>query len=203
MKTDSPEMLALATGRPGEAAKAGLEQVRNEVLPALTAAFGEAVEEMPTPFEIPQVSVAPARIHAVCAWLLERGFNLLDDLAGVDYLPRNPRFEVVYHVIAIPSLQRLRLRVHLDGEKPELATVSDLWSNANPAEREVWDQFGIVFRGHPNLTRILNPDDWEGHPLRRDYPLRGPRTLHAEVAPADENRFHPIKFPEDGDQGEH
>ncbi len=164
---------------------------------ALAAAFEGAVKELPTPCDIPQVEVAASKLHAVCAWLKERGFNLLLDIGGVDYLPRDPRFEVVYHLLAVPSMQRLRLRVMLpDEEHPKVASVSDLWQSANPAEREVWDQFGIVFTGHPNLTRILNPDDWEGHPLRRDYPLRGPRALHSEEAPADRNRFHPIHFDE-------
>lgn len=197
IKPEAPEMLALKNSQPGEIAAQAVETVRHEVIPALVQAFGEAVEEINTPFDIPQVKVAPAKIHAVVTWLKEQGFNMLDDLAGVDYLPRDPRFEVVYHLVAIPSLQRLRLRVQIAGDKPEVATISDLFTSANPAEREVWDQFGIVFRNHPNLTRILNPEDWEGHPLRRDYPLRGPRTTHSEVAPADQNRFHPIKFIED------
>lgn len=163
----------------------------------LAAAFEGAVKELPTPYDIPQVEVAAARLHAVCAWLKERGFIMLLDIGGVDYLPRDPRFEVVYHLLAVPSMQRLRLRVMLPDEvHPKVASVSDLWQSANPAEREVWDQFGIVFTGHPNLTRILNPDDWEGHPLRKDYPLRGPRELTSQAAPADRNRFHPVHFNE-------
>lgn len=195
MKLDAPETKALATKQAAEMARAGIETVKSELFPALTAAFGEAVKELPEPYGVPQLEVDAAKVHAVCLWLKDHGFNMLLDLGGVDYLPREPRFEVVYHLLAVPSMERLRLRVPLpNAEHPQLATVSDLWQSANPAEREVWDQFGIVFKGHPNLTRILNPDDWEGHPLRKDYPLRGERALHSDTATADQNRFHPIKF---------
>lgn len=177
---------------PGELA---LARTRAEVVPALLAAFPEGVAELPTPFALPQLQVTPSRIRDVALWLKEQGFNMLVDLGGVDYWPQRQgedRFEVVYHLMALPDLRKLRLRVPVGGGKPELPTLSDLWPNAGPAEREVWDQFGIRFRGHPNLTRILNPDDWEGHPLRKDYPLRGHRAM-APILPADQNRFAPFK----------
>lgn len=174
---------------------AALEQVKAEIVPALLAAFPEGAAELPTPFEIPQVQVAPAQIRKVAEWLKGRGFNMLLDLSAVDYYPRrqgSDRFEVVYHFFAFPQLWKLRVRVPVGGDKPEVPSLTGLWDNANPAEREVWDQFGIRFAGHPNLTRILNPDDWEGHPLRKDYPLRGPRAL-IQLMPAEENRFAPFK----------
>src|SRR5690606_8874935 len=93
-------------------------------------------------------------------------------------------------------LWRLRLRVPVEESAPEVPTVSDLWPSAEPAVREVWDLFGIRFTDHPNLTRILLPDDWVGHPLRKDYPPQGARAAHAG-APADRNRYLAPKRPGD------
>lgn len=179
---------------PGAAA---LEQVKTELVPALLRAFPAGVTELPTPFETPQVLVAPELVLDVARWLKERGFNSLHDVAGVDYLgypdrTAANRLEVVYHFLALPQLWRLRLRVQLPADKPELPSLADLYQSANPAEREVYDQFGVRFRGHPNLTRVLNPEDWEGHPLRKDYPLRGPRAL-VPLLDAEDNRFFPIR----------
>jgi NADH-quinone oxidoreductase subunit C len=120
-----------------------------------------------------------ARLEALRA----EGYTMLLDLGAVDYLERAPRFEVVYHLLKMPisaanvaqvgTPNRLRLRCGLtDGE--HLPTASDLWKSADWAEREVYDLFGIIFDGHPDLRRIQMPHDWEGHPLRKDYPLRGP-----------------------------
>ncbi|GMR04549.1 MAG: hypothetical protein BMS9Abin23_0447 [Thermodesulfobacteriota bacterium] len=102
----------------------------------------------------------------------ELQMNYLVDVAGVDYYEERPRFEVVYHLYSTSKKHRIRLRVKLnDGES--IASVTDFWRGANFPEREAFDMFGIVFDGHPNLKRIYLPHDWEGHPLRKDYPLRG------------------------------
>jgi len=175
---------------------AAQEAMRQTLLPALLERFPKGVEELPTPFDIAQLKVMPDKLRDVCVFLKEHGFNVLMDVAGVDYLPRTPRFEVVYHLVALPSLWRLRLRVPVEESHPEVPTVSDLWPSANPAEREVWDLFGIRFAGHPNLTRILLPDDWVGHPLRKDYPLRGEREK-AMGPVAERNRYHAPKRPGD------
>lgn len=175
---------------------AAQEDMRRTLIPALLERFPEGVEEMPTPFDIAQLNVAPDKLRDVCAYLKEQGFNVLMDVGGVDYLPRTPRFEVVYHLVALPALWRLRLRVPVEESQPEVPTVSDLWPAAEPAEREVWDLFGIRFAGHPNLTRILMPAEWVGHPLRKDYPLRGPREDAAGPA-AQRNRYHAPKRPGD------
>ncbi len=98
--------------------------------------------------------------------------NHLSDVLGVDYLPARPRFAIVYHLYSIPFKIRVRLKTMLaDGESIE--SLTPLWKGANCAEREVYDMFGVTFDGHPNLTRIYLADDWVGHPLRKDYPLRG------------------------------
>jgi len=98
-------------------------------------------------------------------------FALLSDVTCVDYLPQEPRFAVVYHLLSLEHRRRLRLRVWVTESQPELPSVAGIWPGANWYEREVYDMFGITFKGHPNLRRILMPDDWEGHPLRKDYPL--------------------------------
>lgn len=99
--------------------------------------------------------------------------DYLIDITAVDYMPREPRFEVVYQLHSIKHGHRLRLKVPLaDGET--IPSVTGVWRTANWHERETYDMFGIEFTGHPDLTRILMPDDWEGHPLRKDYPIEGP-----------------------------
>ena len=108
----------------------------------------------------------------------ERGlqFDLLSDISAVDRFPIEPRFEVNYHLLSIPLHQTLRLRVWISTKDPVLPTVIPVWPTANWHEREIFDLFGIRFEGHPDLHRILMPDDWEGYPLRKDYPVEGFRT---------------------------
>jgi len=104
----------------------------------------------------------------------ELRYNFLSDLTCVDWHPLSPRFEVVYHLLSIPRKVRLRLKVRLV-EDESIESITSVWPSANFYEREVFDLFGIRFVGHPNLTRILMPEDWEGHPLRKDYPVEGYR----------------------------
>ena len=103
-------------------------------------------------------------------------FDFLSDISGVDRFPIEPRFEVNYHLLSIPLHWTVRLRVWLPGKDPVVSTVIPVWPTANWHEREIFDLFGIRFDGHPDLHRILMPDDWEGYPLRKDYPVEGFRT---------------------------
>ena len=103
-------------------------------------------------------------------------FDFLSDISAVDRFPIEPRFEVNYHLLSIPLRQTVRLRVWLPGQDPVVSTVVPVWPTANWHEREIFDLFGIRFDGHPDLHRILMPDDWEGYPLRKDYPVEGFRT---------------------------
>lgn len=108
--------------------------------------------------------------------------NLLSDVTAVDYLEvgRTPRFDVVYNLYSLEHFHRLRLRVPV-GEAPEecrIDSICGLYKGASFMEREVYDLFGIVFKGHPNLRRILMPDNWEGHPLRKDFPLGGAKSFY-------------------------
>jgi NADH-quinone oxidoreductase subunit C len=102
-------------------------------------------------------------------------FNLLTDATCVDRFPHEPRFELNYHLVSIARRDKVRLKVRLSGGDAVVDTLVTVWPGANWLEREIFDLFGIHFSGHPDLRRILLPDNWEGHPLRRDYPVEGAR----------------------------
>jgi len=104
-------------------------------------------------------------------------YNFLTDATCVDRIPAEPRFELNYHLVSIPRREKVRLRVWLRGNDPVVDSLVPVWPGANWLEREIFDLFGIRFHGHPDLRRILLPDDWEGHPLRRDYPVEGYRDV--------------------------
>jgi NADH-quinone oxidoreductase subunit C len=130
---------------------------------------------------IETLEVSPANIVEVCLSLKEtRQFVRLADLTAVDWHPSEPRFEVVYHLHSIERNERLRLKCRVSGDAAEIDSVTSVWRSANWHEREVFDLFGIVFRGHPDLRRIMLPEDWEGHPLRKDYPLSGDKYRYKE-----------------------
>ena len=124
------------------------------------------------------ISVEAARIHDALSELRDEGYRLLVFLTCVDHLADSSkewpaRFELLYEVRDMEKLRDLRVRAFVDGEPPEIDSVHDLFPPANWDERETYDLFGVVFSGHPELTRILMPDDWVGYPLRRDYPVGG------------------------------
>jgi NADH-quinone oxidoreductase subunit C len=124
------------------------------------------------------ITVDRAQIREACALLRddkEVPFNYLSDVTCVDWHPSEPRFEVIYHLLSIPKKERVRLKVRLDGASPVVESITSVWPGANYFEREVFDLFGIRFTGHPYLRRILMPEDWEGYPLRKDYPVEGYR----------------------------
>jgi NADH-quinone oxidoreductase subunit C len=121
----------------------------------------------------PILTIDPAQIVPVCRILKHSaGFERISGITGVDWWPREPRFEVVYLPHSFRNNARLRLNVRLD-EDEAIESVCSVWRGANWYEREVFDLFGIHFRNHPNLERIMMPADWEGHPLRKDYPVHG------------------------------
>lgn len=117
--------------------------------------------------------VSPEQIVEVCRVLRdEYGFELLVEETAVDYWPeQNPRFHVVYRLRSLQKNSLIGLRVPLNGNAPSLPTIEGIYRNANWFERELWDMFGIQIEGHSDLRRIIMPYDWEGHPLRKDYPL--------------------------------
>jgi NADH-quinone oxidoreductase subunit C len=119
--------------------------------------------------------VTKAALLSMCEFLKtdpDLQMNYLVDVIGVDYAPAVPRFEIVYHLYSIPQRHRIRLKVKVE-EGASLPTVTGIWPAADFPEREAYDMYGIIFDGHPNLERIYMPHDWEGFPLRKDYPLRG------------------------------
>jgi NADH-quinone oxidoreductase subunit C len=129
----------------------------------------EAIE----PSDQPSLRVPEAHLVEICRVLHddpEFAFVLLADITAVDWWPREPRFEVVYHLAS--ERERLRLKVALNGHDAHLPTLQQLWPAANWLEREVWDMFGIVFDDHGDLRRLLMPEDWEGYPLRKDFPVQ-------------------------------
>jgi NADH-quinone oxidoreductase subunit C len=100
-------------------------------------------------------------------------FNFLSDLTCVDRFPNEPRFELNYHLLSISRREKLRIRVHISGANPAVTSLTPVWPGINWHERETFDLFGVRFEGHPDLRRILMPQDWEGYPLRKDFPVEG------------------------------
>jgi NADH-quinone oxidoreductase subunit C len=133
----------------------------------------EAIVDARAGFGELTLGIAPAQIVDVCRVLKNTvGFERLSAVTAVDWWPRAPRFEVVYLLHSIQKNARLRMNVRL-AENEDIDSVCSVWRGANWYEREVFDLFGIRFRNHPNLERIMMPTDWEGHPLRKDYPVHG------------------------------
>ena len=122
------------------------------------------------------LEIAAEKIVPVCRFLKDvEQFVRLSTVTGVDRYPREPRFEVVYHLHSLERNERLRLKCRLAGDQPEIDSVVPIWRGANWYERETFDLFGIRFRNHPDMRRIMLPEEWEGHPLRKDYSVTGTR----------------------------
>jgi NADH-quinone oxidoreductase subunit C len=146
------------------------------VLDRLTTTFSESVLETHSDFGDDTAVVRPERWLDICRWLRTdpaMSFDMLVDLCGVDYPDRVPRIEVVLHLYSIDKRHRLRLKARVgdeEGNGAEIASIVGIWSGANWFERETWDMMGVKFHGHPDLRRILMYPEFEGHPLRKDYP---------------------------------
>jgi NADH-quinone oxidoreductase subunit C len=121
------------------------------------------------------LTVAAEEIRAAAATVKAAGYNFFEDVTAVDWFPSSPRFQLSYHIVSHTYKERIRLQVLLDGDAPAVESITTVWPSANFYEREVFDLFGIGFEGHPNLRRIMMPDDWQGYPLRKDYPVEGYR----------------------------
>jgi len=139
-----------------------------------------AIEPAPSGDGMPSVYIAREHLQQICFELRDRPelrFAFAADITAVDFMPREPRYEVVLHVASFGAavgseVKRLRIKVRVPGTDPRLPTTSAIWPSMNWAERELWDMFGIMLDGHPDMRRILMPDDWEGHPARKDYPVQ-------------------------------
>lgn len=135
--------------------------------------FGEYIQDIVYRLGEQTVVLDAAGLRAVATWLRdERDYVMCADVTAIDCnQQREPRFRVVYHLLSPARRERLRLKVPVGEENAVVPSVVEIWPGANYFEREVYDMFGIKFEGHPNLKRILMPEDWDGHPLRKDFPL--------------------------------
>jgi NADH-quinone oxidoreductase subunit C len=121
--------------------------------------------------------VEPGRIGAVLGQLRERGYTFMASLHGVDYYPHEPRLGVIYELLDMRRVDRITVKLRVSSDAPVVHSVTPDWPTANHQEREVYDMFGVVFQGHPDLRRILMPEDYEGNPQRRDFPVGGEPVL--------------------------
>jgi NADH-quinone oxidoreductase subunit C len=142
----------------------------------LAAALADLAATAKFEFNELTIEVAPANIVAILRRLKnDLNFERLSTVTCVDRYPAEPRFEIVYHLQAIAAKQRLRLKARLSGENPEIDSAFPVYRSANWYEREVFDLFGVRFLNHPDMTRIMLPEDWDGHPLRKDVSVTGTR----------------------------
>jgi NADH-quinone oxidoreductase subunit C len=121
--------------------------------------------------------VNPESVHDTLTHLHGKGYNFLASLHGVDYYPEEPRLGVLYELLDMQTVDRISVKARVHTEQPSIKTVTDIWPGADHPEREVYDMFGVVFEGHPDLRRILMPEDYEGFPQRRDFPIGGEPVL--------------------------
>jgi len=132
--------------------------------------------DIKNPFGEEAIEVAPDNIlNALGRLKRDHKFERLTSVTGVDRYPAEPRFEVVYHLQSVANKRRLRVKARVSGANPEIESAVPVYRSADWYERETFDLFGIRFRNHPDLRRIMMPEDWEGHPLRKDYPVTGTR----------------------------
>ena len=157
-------------------------QTTNPVVAKLRSWSANAIEEV-IEYRGDTTIVVPRKVlrsvAEQCRDTEELKFNLLTDATCLDRYPMEPRFELNYQLISIPLKQKLRIRVKLSGNDAVVDSLFPVWKGANWLEREIFDMFGIQFTGHPDLRRILLPDDWEGYPLRKDFPVEGYRDIPA------------------------
>jgi NADH-quinone oxidoreductase subunit C len=121
------------------------------------------------------LTIAAEKIRDACATVQNAGYNFFEDLTAVDWYPASPRFQLSYHILSHAYKERIRLRVMVDEAQPVVESITPVWAGANYYEREVFDLLGVRFDGHPDMRRIMMPDEWTGHPLRKDYPVEGYR----------------------------
>jgi NADH-quinone oxidoreductase subunit C len=146
--------------------------------PAITALRSELPDALvDSRFDRGELTLTIARDHIreAAAIVQKSGYNFLEDVTCVDWLPAKERFQVTYHILSHSLKQRIRLIALVEEADPVIASITSVWPSANFYEREVFDLFGVRFGGHPNMRRIMMPDEWEGHPLRKDYPVEGYR----------------------------
>jgi NADH-quinone oxidoreductase subunit C len=162
------------TATPGKDAVLEAHATNRAISSLLTSLPGSIVD---AEFDRDELTITIERdqIRAACTTVQSAGYNFLETVTCVDWYPSEPRFRVIYHILSHSLKERVRLCAMVDSIDPSIDSITPVWPSANFYEREVWDLFGVRFHGHPNLRRIMMPDEWEGHPLRKDYPVEGYR----------------------------
>lgn len=165
------------TGETGQEEKRTVldEHAANPAVAALTQQLPGAIQEAIFDRQELTLTVSRESIVAVCRTLRTAGFNFMSDLTCVDWYPNQPRFQVTYHLLSMSMKQRVRLCVMVGEGDLSVDSITEVWPAANFYEREIFDLFGVRFGGHPNLRRILMPEDYSGNPLRKDFPVEGYR----------------------------
>ncbi len=146
----------------------------SDIIDRLRAQFGDDILNAEEVFGDPVFTISPSRYVEVARFLRDDrdlAFDFLDFLSGVDHRPKGGGYEVVTHLYSTSHSHHVRLKVQCDAENPHAPTLSQIWPGANWHERETWELLGIVFEGHPHLVKLLLPEQFEGHPLRKDFAL--------------------------------
>lgn len=167
------------------------ETTTNLTIEKITKKFQDVILDSATYRGDDRIVVKKEKIFEIAKFLKtspELSYNFLSDIFGIDYLPKKPRFEVVYNFYSMENKTRIIVKSPVDIEDCNITSLTPLWNAANWLEREVYDMFGINFTGHPNLTRILMWDSFDGFPLRKEFPLRGKKPLENRYAPDDIRR---------------
>ena len=121
------------------------------------------------------LTVSSENVVAAARALQQAGYNFFEDVTAVDWAPSEPRFQITYHILSHGMKSRIRLVARVSGQNAVIDSITPVWPSANFYEREIFDLFGVTFTNHPNMVRIMMPEDWQGHPLRKDYPVEGYR----------------------------
>jgi len=148
---------------------------KNRAISSLLSSLPDSITDASFDHNELTLTVARDQIREACRIVQAAGYNFFEDVTCVDWYPSEPRFQVTYHILSHGLKERVRLVALVDSIDPSVDSITPVWPAANFYEREVWDLFGVRFHGHPNLRRIMMPDEWEGHPLRKDYPVEGYR----------------------------
>ncbi|HTV03964.1 MAG TPA: NADH-quinone oxidoreductase subunit C [Acidobacteriaceae bacterium] len=148
---------------------------QNRAVSSLLAATPEAILDAKFDRDELTLTISKDQIRAAASIVQHAGYNFLEDVTCVDWYPSEPRFHVVYHILSHKLKERVRLEAPVETIDCTIDSITPVWPSANFYEREVWDLFGVRFNGHPGLRRIMMPEEWQGHPLRKDYPVEGYR----------------------------
>lgn len=148
---------------------------QNRAVSSLQTAIPDSILDAKFDRDELTLTIARDQIRAAASVVQQAGYNFLEDVTCVDWYPSEPRFHVVYHILSHGLKERVRLMAPVESIDCSIDSITPVWPSANFYEREVWDLFGVRFNGHPGLRRIMMPEEWQGHPLRKDYPVEGYR----------------------------